>query len=99
VVSNKPSGKPFFEGGDALILDPQYHHVIVCHFVLGGRMVVLSQKILTEKKIDMISSSKGATKPFCATHHSCGNPINAAEMRDPVTRICPGYQKLFELEW
>jgi hypothetical protein len=51
VVSNNPSDKPFNEDRDALILDPHKQHVIACHFVLRGRMVVSPQTILTEKRL------------------------------------------------
>jgi hypothetical protein len=56
MVSDNPSGKPFHEGGDALILDPHNQNGILCHVIFGGRMVVSSQTILREKKIDMIST-------------------------------------------
>lgn len=38
------------------------------------------------------------TKPFYPTHHSCNNPINAAEKRDRAPRIRLVYQKLIESE-
>ena len=62
VVSDNPSGKPFNEGGNALILDPNHQNGILCHFILGGRTVVSSQTILREKKIDTISRQWGCDK-------------------------------------
>ena len=55
MVSNNPSGKPFGEGGDELILDPNNQSGIVCHFILGERTVVSPQTILKEEKIVIIS--------------------------------------------
>ena len=55
MVSDNPSGKPFHEGGDALIFNPHNQNSVLCHFILRGITVVSSQTILREKKIDMIS--------------------------------------------
>jgi hypothetical protein len=56
MVSDKPSGKPFHEGGDALSFDPHNQNGILCHLIFGGGTVVSSKTILREKKIDMIST-------------------------------------------
>ena len=52
VVGNNTSGRPFHKGGDALIFDPHNQNGLVCHFVLGGRTVVLPETIPKEKMID-----------------------------------------------
>ena len=71
---------------------------IVCHLIFGGRTVVSSQTILRDKKIDVISRQWGCDKAVHSTHHSCNNPIDAAEKRDPAPRIRPVYHKLIESE-
>ena len=62
VVGNNTSGRPFHKGGDALIFDPHNQNGHVCHFVLGGRMVVSPQTILEEKMIDMINRQRTCDK-------------------------------------
>jgi hypothetical protein len=40
VVGKNPPGKPFHEGGDAFILDPNHANGVLCQFVLGGKKVM-----------------------------------------------------------
>jgi hypothetical protein len=40
VVGKNPAGKPFHEGGDAFILNPNHEYAVLCQFVLGGKKIV-----------------------------------------------------------
>jgi len=40
VVGKNPPGKPFHEGGDTFILDPNHADGVLCQFVLGGKKVM-----------------------------------------------------------
>ena len=100
VVAKNPPGKPFHEGGDAFILDPNHADGVLCQFVLGGKKVVSPQRILREKNIDTVSRQRACDKvsrpSLLSTHHSSKRQTNATEKRASTTIIRPVYQKLIE---
>ena len=100
VVAKNPPGKPFHEGGDAFILDPNHADGVLCQFVLGGKKVVSPQRILREKNIDTVSRQRACDKvsrpSLLSTHHSSKRQTNATEKRDSMPIIRPVYQKLIE---
>jgi hypothetical protein len=40
VIGKNPPGKPFHEGGDSFILDPNHAGGVLCQFVLGGKKLM-----------------------------------------------------------
>ncbi len=49
VVAKNPPGKPFHEGGDAFILDPNHKEGVLCQFVLGGKSCITPENTAGEK--------------------------------------------------
>jgi hypothetical protein len=100
-VNKTPPKKPFHEGGDAFILDPNHKNGILCQFILGGKKVVAPKRILCEKNIDTVSRQwtchKALHLSLLSTYHSSKRWCNATEKEAPHQKFNL-YQKLFESE-
>jgi hypothetical protein len=85
VVGNNPPGKPFHEGDDASILDPNHENGVLCQFVLRGQKVAEPQRILRENCIDTVSRQQSCNKSsslsLLSTPHSC-NRLNTATEKE-----------------